>query len=190
MRAASPQDLMGLAKRYATETGRLLRFSTSPVLDGYALKENFPEAAVAGRIADIPYMIGCTLDDPAILAAGIDTFCAAREEAGRPAFAYQFARRLPTDGREGVLQGAFHSSELWYTFKSLRFCWRPFVQGDYDLAEQIITYWTNFAATGNPNGAGEGEWTPFTAVSPEFMILKLDGDGKPASAMGKLEKAD
>ena len=184
MRAASPEALLGIPMRYMMEKKQYLRLS--PVTDGYAYPETFREAALAGRIANVPYMMGCTLDDMGLLASGIDRFCFVREKAGIPAYAYQFARRLPTDGREGVLQGAFHSSELWYMFKSLRFCWRPFIPGDYDLAEQMITCWTNFAATGNPNGDGSEVWTPFTTDRPEFMIFKLDEDGNVASAMGIL----
>ena len=182
MRAASPEDLLAIPMRYMQEKKQYLRLS--PVVDGYAYPETFNEAAKAGRIANVPYMMGCTLDDMGRLATGIDRFCFAREKAGIPAYAYQFARRLPTDGREGVLQGAFHSSELWYMFKSLRFCWRPFIPGDYDLAEQMITYWTNFAATGNPNGTGPEVWPPCTADNPAFMIFKLDDDGQVASATG------
>ena len=184
MRAASPEELLSIPMRYMMEKKQYLRLS--PVVDGYAYPETFNEAARAGRIADVPYMMGCTLDDMGMLASGIDRFCFAREEAGIPAYAYQFARRLPTDGRDGVLQGAFHSSELWYMFKSLRFCWRPFIEGDYDLAEQMITCWTNFAATGNPNGTGPETWTPCTAASPGFMIFKLDDNGHVASSMGPI----
>ena len=184
MRAASPEELLAIPMRYMMEKKQYLRLS--PVVDGYAYPETFQQAARAGRIANVPYMIGGTLDDMGGLASGIDRFCFAREQAGIPAYAYQFARRLPTDGREGVLQGAFHSSELWYMFKSLRFCWRPFVPGDYDLAEQMVTFWTNFAAAGNPNGSGPVVWTPCTAASPEFMILKLDEEGQVASEMGSL----
>ncbi|MBQ5439021.1 MAG: carboxylesterase family protein, partial [Bacteroidales bacterium] len=104
--------------------------------------------------------------------------------AGTPAYAYQFARRLPTDGREGVLEGAFHSSELWYMFKSLRFCWRPFVPGDYDLAEQMITCWTRFAASGDPNGAEAGEWAPLTAENPVYRVFRLDDAGNVATVTG------
>ena len=184
MRAASPEELLAIPMRYMMEKKQYLRLS--PVVDGYAYPETFHEAALAGRIANVPYMMGCTLDDMGMLASGIDRFCFEREKAGIPAYAYQFARRLPTDGREGVLQGAFHSSELWYMFKSLRFCWRPFIPGDYDLAEQMITFWTNFAATGNPNATGPEIWTPCTSSSPEFMILKLDDDGQVASEMGPM----
>ncbi len=186
MRAIPAQELLTLSTRYRQETGQSVRVSTSPVVDGWALPETFNQAALAGRIADVPYMIGCTLDDMGSLGAGIDRFCLLREEAGTPAYAYQFARRLPTDGREGVLQGAFHSSELWFTFKSLRFCWRPFTPGDYDLAEQMITDWTNFAAYGNPNGARDGAWKPLTKAQPEYMVFKLDEAERVASAMGPL----
>ena len=182
MRAASPEELLDLVRRYSAETHQWLFFR--PVVDGFAYPETFQEAAAAGRIADVPYMIGCTLDDMGRLADGIDRFCLVREAAGTPAYAYQFARRLPTDGREGVLQGAFHSSELWYMFKSLRFCWRPFVEGDYELAEEMIRCWTNFAACGNPNGDGPAEWTPFTQAKPEYRVFRLDDEGRPASAMG------
>ena len=182
MRAASPEELLDLGRRYAAETHQWLFFR--PVVDGFAYPESFQEAALAGRIADVPYMIGCTLDDMGRLAEGIDRFCLVREAAGTPAYAYQFARRLPTDGREGVLEGAFHSSELWYMFKSLRFCWRPFVPGDYDLAEQMITCWTRFAASGDPNGAEAGEWAPLTAENPVYRVFRLDDAGNVATVTG------
>ena len=182
MRAASPEELLDLVRRYSAETHQWLFFR--PVVDGFAYPETFQEAAVAGRIADVPYMIGCTLDDMGRLADGIDRFCLVREAAGKPAYAYQFARRLPTDGREGVLAGAFHSSELWYMFKSLRFCWRPFVPGDYELAEQMITCWTNFAACGDPNGAEAGEWAPLTADNPVYRVFRLDDEGNVATVTG------
>ena len=190
MRAASTQDIFDLSNRYRRETGQFIRVTTSPVVDGYAYPETFAQAAQAGRIADVPYMIGSTLDDMGMLANGIDNFCFLREDAGKDAFAYQFARRLPTDGRSGVLQGAFHSSELWFMFKSLRFCWRPFTPGDYDLAEQMITRWTNFSKYGNPNKPGDSSWTPFTRENPKYMVFKLDDSDKVASGMGDRVVAD
>lgn len=184
MRAAEPQAFLNLVWQYVAETGQYLAGITSPVIDGYALPESFGEAALGGRIADVPYLIGCTLDDMTGLAGGIDRFCAVREATGSPAYAYQFARRLPTDGRPDVLAGAFHSSELWYMFKSLRFGWRPFTEGDYALAEQMITCWTDFARTGTPNGDGPQRWTPCTAGNPQFMVFRLDENDAVASAMG------
>ena len=190
MRAASTDDIFNLGTRYRNETGQFVRVGSSPVVDGYAYPETFNEAAKGGRISDVPYMMGSTLDDMGMLANGIDIFCNLREDAGKAAYAYQFARRLPTDGREGVLQGAFHSSELWYMFKSLRFCWRPFTPGDYDLAGNMITRWTNFVKYGNPNAPGENTWTPFTRENPKYMVFKLDENDKDASAMGDRIQAE
>ena len=185
MRAIEPQKLLTIAGEYTAATGKFLGWP-APVVDGKVLPESFDSAAKEGRIADIPYMIGFTLDDMRGLTDGIVRFCTVREQAGTPAYAYQFARRLPDDGRPGILHGAFHSSELWYMFKSLRLSWRPFTEGDYNLAEQMITCWTNFAATGNPNGSEAGPWTPWTEEDPSFMLFKLDENDSVVSAMGPL----
>ena len=184
MRALPAEDLLTIVSRYAEATGETVRPSASPVLDGYAYTDTFENEVTDGTVADVPYMIGCTLGDGGN-GFPYTNFCALRQDKGGVAYAYKFARPLPTDGRPDVLQGAFHSSELWYMFKSLRFCWRPFVEGDYDLAEQMITYWTNFVKFGNPNGEGEQVWTPCTRENPQAMIFRLDENEKVASAMGE-----
>ena len=48
-------------------------------------------------------------------------------------YLYRFTRQLPEDdpADERPLKGAFHSSELWYTFGTLGRCWRPMTQADY-----------------------------------------------------------
>lgn len=186
MRSIPADTLFNLLDKYVEATGETLRISASPVSDGYACTESFSETVYDGTVADVPYMIGSTLDDMGALGNGIANFCLEREKKGGKAFAYQFARRLPTDGREGVLEGAFHSSELWYMFKSLKYCWRPFEEGDYELAEQMITYWSNFVKYGDPSGKNAGEWTPFTAENPDYMVFRLDENGDVASSMGPL----
>ena len=157
----------------------------SPYIDGYVLKETFDQACIDGSLAQVPYMIGYTLNDSGNMGDQIRTFCLNREEMGGRAYAYQFARPLPTDGRPNVLQGAFHSSDLWFVFKSLEHCWRPWTQGDWDLSEKMLTAWTNFAKYGDPNGPEGGVWTPYTAAKPEFMVWKLDEADAEASAMGE-----
>ena len=73
-------------------------------------------------------------------------------------------------------------------FKSLKHCWRPFTEGDYALAEQMIRYWTAFAACGNPNGPKDGAWTPLTRENPQYMVFCLDDKDAVASAMGPMRK--
>ena len=59
----------------------------------------------------------------------------------------------PTEG-----PGAYHSAEIEFVFGMLdskKLPWRP---EDYELSEQMGSYWTNFAKTGDPNGAGLPQW--------------------------------
>ncbi len=182
MRAASTEEVFGLSARYAAETGKRARLGTSPVVDGYVSVEGFDAAAVAGRIKDIPYMIGYTKDDMGTPETGIRRFCELREAAGKPAFAYQFAHELPDDeAGSHDMKGAFHSSELWFMFKSLDRGDRPFTQADWELAEHVVSCWTNFAKTGDP-GLG---WKAYSADAPDFMVFDLSADGaRDVSAMG------
>ena len=187
MRAASTEVIFALGPIYQSVTGNLTWMSSgliSPVVDGYVLEEDFDNAAVNNNLANVPYMIGFTLNDMGNMAPGIIDFCVNREQAGDRAYAYQFARRLPTDGRDNVLKGAFHSSDLWYVFQSFKNSWRPWTEGDWNLSEEMLTAWTNFAKFGDPNGRQGGEWTPCTGDNPRFMIFKLDENDVENSEMG------
>ena len=182
MRAASTEEVFTLVNRYTAETGQPFRLATRPFVDGYVSLESFDAAALEGRIKDIPYMIGYTRDDMGNPEEGIRRFCELRNAAGKPVYAYQFAHALPDDeAGSHDMKGAFHSSELWYMFKSLDRGDRPFTQADWDLAEHVVSCWTNFAKTGDP-GLG---WKAYTPDAPEFMVFDLSEDGsKDASAMG------
>lgn len=185
MRAASTEMLYSLGNIYNAVTGERTYLQGSPVVDGYVSMKSFDSAALDGSLADVPYMIGYTLNDMGNMSPGIADFCLNREKAGNKAWAYEFARPLPTDGRADVLNGAFHSSDLWYVFKSLKHCWRPWAEGDWDLSERMLTAWSNFAKYGDPNGRDGGEWAPYGESNRKFMVFKLDASDKDASAMGE-----
>ncbi|MBO7366533.1 MAG: carboxylesterase family protein [Bacteroidales bacterium] len=184
MRSASTETLYALGNVYFGATGQWPRLTMQPIVDGKVLLREFDEAALSNTLHQVPYMIGFTQDDMGDMGDGIAAFCINREELGQKAYAYQFARPLPTDGRANVLKGAFHSSDLWFVFKSLEHCWRPWTQGDWDLSDKMIGAWTNFAKYGDPNGPDGGVWKPYTKENPEFMIFKLDENDAEASAPG------
>jgi para-nitrobenzyl esterase len=85
------------------------------------------------------------------------------------AHVYYFDRALP--GRDSAFYGAFHSSELYYVFGTLDSTARPWEPADRRLADAMTSYWTNFAASGDPNGAGLPAWPAFGATDATVMEL-------------------
>ncbi|SDA38843.1 para-nitrobenzyl esterase [Butyrivibrio sp. INlla18] len=133
-----------------------------PVIDGELFKESMDMLMDKGKQLKIPYILGCNGDDLTTEAISEKApennpmHLANIEYAKRTGgYVYYFDRKLPGDEA-----GAFHSAELWYVFGSLDYCWRPFEKSDYELSDKIITYWTNFMKSGNPNEpyGGEDVW--------------------------------
>ena len=124
-----------------------------PYIDGRLVVGAGADIVAQGRHHKIPYMIGSTSHDmmPPILYSMATKWCKEQDEA--PAYSWYFERMLPGDKH-----GAWHSSDLWYWFGTLRNGWRPFKEKDYALADDMATYLTNFAKTGNPNGGDLSEW--------------------------------
>ena len=189
MRKASTEMLYALDGIYHSAGNDEGTIAMRPIVDGYVSLQSFDQAVLDGTIADVPYMIGYTLNDLGNMGGGIADFCRVRTMQGHQAWAYQFARPLPDDGSHPEvterLKGAFHSSDLWFVFKSLKHCWRPWTQGDWDLSERMHTYWTNFAKYSNPNGDADGEWTQCTVDTPDFMVFCLDESDAESSYMGQ-----
>jgi para-nitrobenzyl esterase len=74
---------------------------------------------------------------------------------------------------------AYHSAEIEFVFSALdskKLQWRP---EDYKLSEQIGSYWTNFAKTGNPNGEGLPQWPEYKPNEFQVMHLSAASQAKP-----------
>jgi para-nitrobenzyl esterase len=90
---------------------------------------------------------------------------------------YYFTHRQP--GPDSDRYRAFHASEIAYVFDNL-LPPRPWEDSDRKLAEEMSSYWVNFARKGDPNGRGLPEWPAYREKADDFMQF---GD-KPAMATG------
>ena len=172
MRAATPEELNAAQRAYMAQNRGGGFLMMTPHVDSKVLPKTFTDAAMAGEIADVPYMLGSTLDDMMpTMGEGIQSLAELRESQGNshPVYAYRFDRRLP-----GEPNTAYHSSELWFVFKTLKNSRRPFTAADYALSDEMVDFWTNFAKYGNPNGAqGNEPWHPATKADPFVMHLDV-----------------
>ena len=89
----------------------------------------------------------------------------------KPVYLYFFCHDLPDENGNPSVEGAFHSSDLWYFHGTLGRNFRKYSEEDYKLSELEMSYWTNFAKTGNPNGEGLPVWKPYTEEEPGTMLL-------------------
>ena len=96
----------------------------------------------------------------------------ARSESGRADICrFRFDRApLTPQGwfgeRDGGDAGAFHAGELLYVFDNLHAY--PWLIDDADraLAKLTSSYWINFIANGDPNGAGLPRWPSYATPRP------------------------
>lgn len=88
-------------------------------------------------------------------------------ESGQPTYLYHFTR-VPPSPRQTI--GAFHASEISFVFNS-HLPSLKMAEGDAALTEAMMTYWTNFARTGDPNGTGVPEWPAYSRSRDVWLDL-------------------
>lgn len=97
------------------------------------------------------------------------------ENQDEPVYQYFFDHTM---NGELSAQGAYHGMELFYIFHTLeeslygRF-------GNYSEADSIVQfamggYWTNFAASGNPNGDGLATWNEFEEGAEYYLTINTE----------------
>ena len=90
----------------------------------------------------------------------------AMRKSGRNTYRYFFTRVLP--GGEGL--GAYHGAEIGYVF-GVKLPWLPSEPVDDQLSHAMMGYWSRFAATGDPNGAGAPLWPSFHGANEPYLEL-------------------
>jgi len=106
---------------------------------------------------------------------GWDMWAWAKLQAGtgqNPVYYYSF-RQQPPFPAGSVYEGwgASHFAELWYVFDHLnQESWRWSV-ADRKVAQEMSSYWVNFAKSGNPNGPDLPAWPAFSNTDSKTLYL-------------------
>ena len=105
-----------------------------------------------------------------------------RKTSGAPVYRYLFRRVIPIAptnraNGEAVLArdiGARHAGEIEYVFGALesvpKVTWE---RSDHALSDLMMRYWSNFARSGDPNGAGLPKWPRYTG-GKGASVMELD----------------
>jgi para-nitrobenzyl esterase len=110
------------------------------------------------------YQLTCEVRNVALAAAGVQ----------RPnVWRYLYAHRYENDQNLNALR-AFHTAELFFIFGNLSnisgTLYTPSA-AELTFSQDMMGYWTRFAATGDPNGAGATQWLPYDAANEHMLQL-------------------
>lgn len=86
-------------------------------------------------------------------------------------YVYDFSHRPPYPNAPQFKDwGAAHGGEIGFVFENFSQA-MPAVPADLKVSDEVSSYWTNFAKTGDPNGAGLPNWPAFTNANQQVMDL-------------------
>ncbi|MEJ0027620.1 MAG: carboxylesterase family protein [Rhizomicrobium sp.] len=117
------------------------------------------------------------------LAGPAAALATAVSRAGLPAYVYRFGFLADLARRRG-LTGVPHGGEMIFIFG-----FGPLAAfappQDTAISQAMQSYWTNFAKTGDPNGAGLPPWPKFEGAAPQTLVI--DDHPHPVANFRKTE---
>jgi para-nitrobenzyl esterase len=98
----------------------------------------------------------------------------AQSRSGKSKIYLYFFDRTAPGTPEQTKYGAHHTGEVPYALNTLAMWDRPFEAADRKLADEMSSYWVNFARTGNPNGKALPAWPAYSSIHPQSMELSTN----------------
>ncbi len=175
--------LAELRARSTEEVAKTLRGS-GMIIDGWIVPEDLSITFAQGKQNPVDVIVGSNKDEHLAMGGRVafrDTlmwsmrlFAERQTAIGKHAYWYFFTHEPPVEPGVRDLK-ATHAAEIPYVFETLS---APRTipdtssprlaaasEKDRAMADQVSSYWVNFAKTGDPNGKGLPEWAVFK--SPE-----------------------
>lgn len=157
---------------------QFLRLTGQQVLDRYG--KNLPAVrklyAQDGPLTD--KALAHRIFDDSVFAAGAHALAIFAAKAGEPAYVYHFA--YVAEAERGKTEGVGHGGEVPFVFGlhglkrfplfAARLA-RKMTDKDRAVIAMVQNYWTNFAKTGNPNGANLPQWPAVTAEENHTLVV-------------------
>ena len=144
---------------YAAAITRLFGAPSSDAILAHYPAASFPTPHLALEAATTDAYFSCTTRRVARLLTSVQD---------KPVYQYFFSHALETDPRAQA-GGASHTLEHRFLFP-----WsggyKP-SDGERQLQESMLLYWSRMAQTGNPNGAGTVTWPRYDAATDPYVEL-------------------
>lgn len=100
-------------------------------------------------------------------------FARSVQAVGAPAWLYRFS--YVAEANRAAQTGAPHASEMAFVFDMLPAQLKEPTAADREVANLMATYWTNFAKTGDPNGAGVPQWPRYRPQTHDLLDIAVTG---------------
>jgi para-nitrobenzyl esterase len=169
----SGSDARVLRALRALPAGRLAEDAAPqlPMLDGTLVVEPPQAAFRAGRQARVPVLVGANAsEDEGAIVEPARFLAQAMARAGQPVWHYRFS--YVAEARRGQSAGADHGSENPFLFD---YGGAGATVQDRFTAQTLVTYWSAFARTGDPNERYWQRWEPFDPQSGAMMHITALG---------------
>jgi para-nitrobenzyl esterase len=185
--------VLGPQKPTAAAFAKQLRTRFGPAAD--ALLKVYPAATDAEALESAAALGGDTF-----LVYATWKWLELHRQSGAPVYRYRFDRKIPVapdtkvNGQPATSAdvGARHAGEIEYVFGALdsqpTVPWEP---ADRALSDLVMSYWSNFARSGDPNGPGLPPWPRFTGGGgPQVMHLDVKSEAREDALRARYETLD